>query len=357
MPDPSELHQSHLHLRAWVLRLGAWSVLIPKRSVLLVLILLLLLSLLLAISLMFGAVDLSLSELFAIVLGNGEATSAMIVETVRRPRALCAICAGAALALSGSLLQGITRNRLASPSILGVNDGAVFAVMMMVFFSATPVLGEWWISCLGAMLAFCVLLLLSNNVGHHGHRILVIGIGVSHIFRAINELVLSRGHIQHATAVYIWSVGSFVGRDVDAVWPCCFGLLVCIPWALLLKRHIDCFSLNEGMAQGLGVSVASVKIQALLLAVIAAGLGLSIGGPLVFVAMVAPIIVSKLLASAQLALGSSMLFGGILCLSGDLIGRLLLAPIELPVGVVCRIFGGMCLLILLLLPTRQGHAS
>ncbi|WP_372797127.1 iron chelate uptake ABC transporter family permease subunit, partial [Pontiella sp.] len=226
-------------------------------------------------------------------------------------------------------------------------------VLCMVFMSVTPEFGQWWISCGGALLAFAVLMLLGRKTGSHGHRLIVIGIGVAQLFRSFNELMLSRGHIQHATAVYVWSIGSFVGRGYEHVLPVLTGLLVCVPWALALQRQINLFAFDESLAAGLGVPVKSVKIQAVFAAVLVAGLGLSVGGPLSFIALAAPIMVNRLIRSPKMAVIGSMLAGGLLTLGGDLAGRLLLAPIELPVGIVCRIFGGLFLLALLTLPKRK----
>jgi iron complex transport system permease protein len=336
-----------------VIRGGSFSWVLPYRAGLVSLVLISITLVLFIYSLMAGETTLNPVQVFQSLLGSADWGTNLLVGEVRLPRAVAAWSAGAALGLSGAMLQAITRNRLASPDILGVNDGATFMVMIMVMFASTPVVGEWRISCGGALLAFAILMLLSRNVGSHGHRMLVIGIGVSQLFRSVNELMLSRGHIQHATAVYVWSIGSFVGRGYENALPAMYGLLICVPWALSLQRHINLFSFDETIASGCGVSVKSVKLQTIFVAVISAGLGLSVGGPLAFLALAAPIAVSRLVQSSKVAVVGSLLTGGLLALGGDLAGRMFLAPIELPVGVVCRIFGGLFLLLLLVLPKRN----
>lgn len=336
-----------------VFRFGSHSWVLPYRAFGVAAGLLLVSLALLIYSLLAGETTVTLGNLFQTLEGSADWSTRLLVGEVRLPRSLAAWTAGAALAVSGSMLQAITRNRLASPGILGVNDGATFMVLIMVFMSVTPEFGQWWVSCSGALLAFAALMLLGRKIGSHGHRLIVIGIGVAQLFRSLNELMLSRGHIQHVTAVYIWSIGSFVGRGYENFLPALFGLMICIPWALVLQRQINLFAFDEELASGLGVPVKSTKVQGILLAVLAAGLGLSVGGPLAFVALAAPIMVNRLIRSPKMAVICSMFAGGLLTLGGDLMGRLLLAPIELPVGIVCRIFGGLFLLALLTLPKRK----
>lgn len=336
-----------------VFRFGAHSWVLPRRAFAAAAGLLSATLVLFICSLLAGETVVPLRGLFQALNGTADWTVQLLISEVRLPRSLAAWTAGAALAVSGAMLQAITRNRLASPGILGVNDGAVFLVLCMVFMSVVPEFGQWWVSCGGALLAFAVLMLLGRKAGQHGHRLIVIGIGVAQLFRAFNELMLSRGDMQHVTAVYVWSIGSFVGRGYEHFLPALAGLLLLVPWALVLQRQVNLFAFDEALAAGLGVPVKSVKIQAVSAAVLAAGLGLSVGGPLAFVALAAPILANRLIRSPQLAVIGSMLAGGLLTLGGDLAGRLLLAPIELPVGIVCRIFGGLFLLLLLTLPKRK----
>ncbi|MDF3129027.1 iron ABC transporter permease [Kiritimatiellaeota bacterium B1221] len=299
------------------------------------------------IALCAGEISLSPSDLWQALRGTAERVPELILSKIRLPRSVAAWTAGAALGLGGALMQAVTRNRLASPEILGVNDGAMFLVISMTLFSVVPSVGNWQIATVGALGAFGLLLLFTKGLGQNGYRILVVGIGVSHLFRALNELLLSRGQIQHATEVYVWSLGSFVGRGYAAALPAFVGLLICVPPALMLRRQLNLLGLSEEVAHTLGVPVSKVKFSALALAVIVTGLGLSVGGPLAFIALASPVLLYRLNRSRDVPVIGSVLAGGFLVLAGDTLGRILLAPIELPVGIVCRILGGLFLLFLL----------
>ncbi|WFB35830.1 iron ABC transporter permease [Kiritimatiellota bacterium B12222] len=294
-----------------------------------------------------GELSFTLVDIWKAAMGTAGKVPDLILSRIRFPRAVAAWTAGAALGLGGALMQAVTRNRLASPDILGVNDGAMFLVIAMTLFSVVPRVGNWQIATLGALGAFGLLLLFTKGLGKNGYRILVVGIGISHLFRALNELLLSRGQIQHATEVYVWSLGSFVGRGYASAFPAWLGLMCCVPVALAIARQLNILGLSEEVAYTLGVPVPRVKFMALALAVLVTGLGLSVGGPLAFIALASPVLMYRLNRSRDLSVMGSLLAGGLLVLAGDTLGRILLAPVELPVGIVCRILGGVFLLVLL----------
>jgi len=328
---------------------------LPRRAMELNLALMAVMGGVLLCSLALGETRLAPGEVWAALTGAGEVGHGLLVNAIRLPRSCAALTAGAALGLAGALLQTLTRNRLASPEVLGVNDGGLMAVMIVVLFLPSASSALWMVSAGGAYLAFLLLMVFSRDIGAHGHRFLVIGIGLSQLLRAVNELMLSAGQLQHVTAVYVWSVGSFVGRGYAEALPVSAGVLFCLGWSWRLQRDIDLFSYGEATAAGVGVRTTSVKIQTVLLAAVSAGLGISVGGPLAFVALAAPVAYARLLGSPRLSLLGAALCGGGMTLTGDWVGRILLAPIELPAGLVCRTLGGLFLLWLLVHPKGRGR--
>lgn len=326
------------------LRGGRWSLIIARRPAFAASGLMLACALIATWSLAAGPGGIHTGDVLAVLAGRGTATARLLVLDIRLPRVAAALLAGGALGLSGCLIQCLTHNRLATPDILGLNEGATLAVLIAVAGSPAAMLGPWWVAPAGAAAVTVLLLLLAGDLGTRGYRLLLVGLAVAMALRAGNELLLSRQSLEHASAIYAWRIGGLGGRDFSAVTPAAIGMAAIIPAAIALGRALAVLRLTEDTAAGLGLRVRATQLGVLLVAVVLAGLGVGVGGPIGFVALAAPILAAGLAGRAHVPLLGSLFTGALLVVAADTAGRLLIAPTEIPAGVVTSVLGGPFLL-------------
>jgi len=331
-----------------LLRCGRFSLLFARRSAWASLGLCGLLAAAVAVALMAGSTWLSPQQLLSVLRGQGAPGLQLLVLEFRLPRILVGLLAGAALGLAGCLIQALTRNRLATPDLLGVADGATLGVFVTLISSTAGMFGPWWVGPLGALGAVVLLLIAAGNLGRRGQRLLIVGLALSSLLRAVTELALSRQELMHASALYAWSIGSLNGRSYAAAAPLAAGLLILLPLTLSSTRRLALLRFELEIASGLGLPLRTTQWQALLSAVLLAGLAVGVCGPIAFVALAAPFIAERLVGGGRIALLSAALVGALLVVFADTLGRILLAAAELPVGVICNLLGGPFLLWLLL---------
>lgn len=330
------------------LHFAQWTVTFSKRAFYLHLLLWLLLLVASLFTLMQGSVAISFGDFWLLCQGAGQSAHQLLVWDIRWPRLLAGLLTGVALAAAGTLLQQITQNRLSSPEVLGVNEGATFLLLLGLLLSPLNILGPWWLAPLGAVLVGIILAFLAGGIGGRGYQILLVGVALAYFTRALNDLVISRATAQHASAVHSWTLGNLANSDYTELMPASLLLMLCLVSAFGVAWHLRLFKFTEPHVQSLGVNVRQVQFMALALALVMAGLGVGIGGPISFVAIAAPILISRWLPPHLLGLGNSCLLGGILVIVADTLGRIVLAPNEIPVGVVTSLLGGPFLLWVLL---------
>ncbi|MDN3518860.1 iron ABC transporter permease [Aquisalimonas lutea] len=346
--------------RTWEggIRLGAYSLRWRLRPLAAAVVLLAVLTAALPFVIALGPGGLDAAATVAALVGQGSPTERLLVLELRLPRVLTAVAGGLALGVAGCLMQTLARNRLATPAILGVNEGATLAVMFSVFVTGTDALGPWWTAPLGALAAMALLLVLTGDIGSRGYRVLVIGLALSAVLRSTAELGLSWGELQHASAVYIWSMGSLNARGDAVTGPGMVLLGVVLVTAWLLARRLALLQFDEDSATSLGLDVRWCQLIALLLAVVLAGLAVGIagpvGGPMGFIALASPIIARGLAGRPGVPLAVSGLIGALLVLGADTVGRVVVAPAELPAGAITSIVGGPFLIWVLLSNSREG---
>ncbi|MFI6980440.1 Fe(3+)-hydroxamate ABC transporter permease FhuB [Embleya sp. NPDC050154] len=331
-----------------VLRRGGLSLLLPGRAVLTTTVLAVALVGAVVLSVYSGQRELGLVRTFNAVFGRGDHFDVLLVREFRLGRIIAGVAAGAALGVAGCLTQTLARNRLATPELLGVNDGATAAVLISVTFSASGTFGAWWAGPIGAMVAVVVVTAVAGGLGQRGYRVLVVGLALSALASAITQVVLSRRSLNSASALYVWSSGSLNGRGYDVAGPVLIGLAVLVPLALVLGRKLDVLRFDDSTAASLGVDPARIRMICLIAAVCLAGLAVGICGPVGFIALAAPVIAGRLAGPLRVPILGSMLVGAILIVLADMLGRVLLDGAEIPVGVVSTVLGGPFLLWVLL---------
>ncbi|MEU8887875.1 iron ABC transporter permease [Streptomyces sp. NPDC048442] len=324
-------------------RVGTFSWLFPHRSALVAVALAVLIGVIVSFAAFASSTSMSFSESLAGLLGTGDSATVMLVQDFRLPRIAVGLMVGAALGVAGCLTQTLAGNRLATPDIIGVNDGATAAVVASVVGSSTGMIGDWWLGPLGAAAAAMVVVACAGGAGRSGYRILVVGIGVSTVIGAVTDLVMSRENDNTAGGVFLWTVGSLNGRDWGVGTPLALLLLVLVPLALVAGSRLQFLRFDDDTAATLGVNVARVRAVTLALAVALSGIAVGIGGPIAFVALAAPVLAACLGGPTRVPIIGSALVGAALVGGADALGRVI-APVEIPVGVVTSVLGGPFLL-------------
>ncbi|MEC8850129.1 MAG: iron ABC transporter permease [Pseudomonadota bacterium] len=289
-------------------------------------------------------------QLGAALAGDGPGWLQTLVLNIRLPRLGAALVVGSALGLSGMLLQTLARNRLASPDVLGLNDGALLALALTLLLSPSAVLGPWWCALLGALATAGFTLVAAGGVGTQGYRVLVVGLGIASLLRAGFDIAMATLPIFHASGLYAFSVGSLAGRTGALVTTSAMVLAVLLAASLPLLRPLALLGLHDDSMRSLGLHPERLRLWVLLLAAALAGLAVSLAGPVGFVAIAAPIFARHLPGAGVAPFWGSALLGAALVIAADVAGRLLAQPAEVPAGVVTGLLGGPFLLWLLMRP-------
>ncbi|GAA5502259.1 putative siderophore transport system permease protein YfhA [Deinococcus xinjiangensis] len=313
----------------------------------------LLTALLAVLALGLGAVQTPAAEVVQVLLGRGDDLTRQLVLELRAPRIIVALLSGAMFAASGAMMQGIIRNPLASPDIIGVGAGAgLAATLFLLAWPAAPAGGLPFAALLGAWAGFGLVLLLAREGGKnqntlHPVRLALVGVAVAAALGAVQQLVLVRAPDGLGSALSFLT-GTVYGADsvrVARLWP---WALVLLPLALLCARTLDVLSLGEDLATSLGSRVGVSRLFGLAVAVALAGAAVTGAGILGFVGLLAPHL-ARLLVGAKHArlLPVSMLLGALLVLAADTLGRTLLPPLEVPAGILTTLVGAPYFLFLL----------
>ena len=311
--------------------------------------LLVLLLLCTVLSVCVGSTSLSLSDALAdLFSARTDSPLYRILVHVRLPRTLAALLTGAALSVSGVLIQGTLHNALAGPNIIGVNAGAGFCALLCgALFPALPRLVPA-ASFLGALATGLLIFTLSAVGGAGRLTIVLAGVAVSGILSAgIDAITVLFPDLAIGAASFM--IGGFSGISRTQLFPAVWYLLSGLLCALFCGRMLNVLSLGEDTARSLGVRVTRTRLLLLALASLLAGASVSIGGLLGFVGLLVPHITRRLIdTDHRLLIPSSTLLGACFVLLCDTVSRVLFAPFEFPVGIVMSLCGGPFFLWLLL---------
>lgn len=302
-----------------------------------------------------GYSTLSFNRLLPTFLGQGTFKEEFVLFSVRLPRIIITILAGMALALSGSILQSITRNDLADPGIIGINSGAGVAVS--IFFLFIPIQPGSFVYLLplvafvGALITAFFIYILSYNreTGLQPVRLILVGVGFSMALSGLIIVFISSADRQKVDFIANWMAGNIWGTD----WPFILALLpwliILIPFTLYKANKLNLLNLNEPVAIGVGVAIEKERITLLLAAVALAASAVSVTGGIAFVGLMAPHIAKSLVGPRhQLFIPISILIGGWLLLFADTIGRNVIEPNGIPAGVVVALIGAPYFMYLLM---------
>ncbi|MEU7039068.1 iron chelate uptake ABC transporter family permease subunit [Streptomyces sp. NPDC046237] len=339
-----------------VVRTGGLSLRVQGRAVAVTALLVVLLVVVMGITLTTGDFPLTVGEVVGALTGNGSGAADFVVNTLRMPRILTAVFVGAALAVSGAILQSLTRNSLGSPDIIGFTNGSAVGALVVIIVLH----GSMTQIALGALVgglatALAVHLLLIGR-GLQGFRLVVIGIGVSALLLAANSYLITRATFQEAQEAQAWLIGSLGNRlwlHANAIG---IAVAVLLPPAFLLTRRLAMVEMGDITAMALGVNVARTRTILLVISVALAAFATAVTGPIWFIALAAPQVVRRLTGSSAPALLSSALMGALLLALSDLVVQRVFAPALLPVGTATGAIGGLYLIWLLITESRKSRA-
>ena len=305
-----------------------------------VIIILLIISVLaVLLSICFGSTRMSPGEVFRYLFLDTDTTRHDILLKLRVPRTLTAGLVGCCLALSGCLLQGVMRNPLASPNIIGVSAGAGFAAVLIFilfpgyYYLVTPA------AFLGALGTTLIVYAFSWKGGASPLRLVLSGIAVASLLGALSNalMIFFPDRIQNTIGFMVGSLSSVTRQDVSGLWPYALGGLI-LSW--LFSDRLNILLLGDETATGLGLKVERSRLIFIILASLLASAAVSVVGLLGFVGLIVPHITRLIIGNnARFLIPASALSGAIIVMLCDLIGRVIIRPLELPVGIIMAVIG------------------
>ena len=298
--------------------------------------------------LLLGSTHLTLSQTVGGLLGTAADEITVIIRNIRLPRVLAAVVAGVGLSVAGVLLQAVTDNDLASPNIIGINSGAGFAVILVLslFPQMTAVLPL--AAFAGAFAVAMLIVYTSSRVGVSKSTVVLAGVAVTAILNAGISFVSLVD--TDTMAIYNhFSVGGLGGVTLDEIAVPALLVAVSFVVVFVLSDRISILCLGDSLAAGLGVRVKALRIVCLVAASLSAASVVSFAGLLGFVGLVVPHIARALVGkNIRECVVASALAGGVLVVVADMLGRIILAPTEIPVGIVMAFVGAPFFIYLLL---------
>jgi iron complex transport system permease protein len=298
------------------------------------------------ISMNTGHIRLSPIEVIKTLFGMGTEKQALVLFEFRLPRIVISVLIGAGLAVSGAILQGISRNALADPGILGINAGAGLMVMLFIsFFPVTakaPIFLLPVLALLGAGTAAMFIYLLSYKKGEgiSPTRLVLSGIGVAAGISAVMIVLTLRLEPEKYQFVATWMAGSIWGTNWKFVLALLPWIVIIIPFVLYKARVLNVLNLGEQTSTGLGTPIRKEQLWLLAAAVGLAGSSVSVSGGIGFVGLIAPHLAKRLVGPRhELMIPTAALLGSFLVITGDTIGRAAFKGAEIPVGIVVAVIG------------------
>jgi iron complex transport system permease protein len=294
-----------------------------------------------------GEMKISPLTVLQIFFGGGTDMERLVVQSFRLPRIIVALMVGMALAVAGGILQGMIRNPLASPDILGITGGAAVAVVgFLAIFSdennALTVSIKWLPAAafFGAAIIALLVYFLSWKDGVSPVRLVLIGIGLSTLMQALTTLMMILGPIYRASQANIWITGTVHGSNWSNVFVLAPLTIFLVVLSIMLARTVNIQELGDDIAKGAGSNVQRQRFILLMISTALIGCSVAFAGGIGFVGLMAPHMARRLVGSAFGALlPVSALIGGILVMLADLIGRTMFSPLEVPAGVFTASIG------------------
>lgn len=271
-----------------------------------------------------------------------------ILNEYRIPRTLLGLIIGSSLAISGAIIQGVVRNPLASPDVIGISKGAsLAAVIIIMLFPSAPLAILPIGSFIGALMISLILSFLISKFDVKGSNLALIGLAIGAICTAIVQFLLIRNPMDANNAL-VWLTGSLYGHNISNFLSVLPWFIITIPIILMLSHQLDILGLGDNVAVALGARVKRLKMVLLILSVMLAGASISVVGGISFLGLISPHIARRIVGHKTMHVAMmSGLIGAILLTFGDGLARGIHPPLDIPVGVIIAIIGAPYFLFLL----------
>lgn len=295
----------------------------------------------------YSAIPVSGADAFrALLPGHTPTLAQALVQNLRLPRSLVAMLIGASLALVGSLLQTLTHNPMASPSLLGINSGAALAMALTSALSPTPMAGFSlsFIAASGGGVSWLLVMMAGGGFRQSmdKNKLILAGIALSAFSMALTRITLLLAE-DHAYGIFYWLAGGVSHARWQEFWQLFPVVMIAAPVVMLLATQLNLLNVSDGTAQTLGVNLPRLRLALNLLVLILVGACVSVAGPVAFIGLLMPHLARFWVGFDQRKLlPMSMLLGAILLLLADVLARALAFPGDLPAGAVLALIGAPC---------------
>lgn len=291
-----------------------------------------------------------------VLRGGGSSEARYVVAELRVPRTVAGLIVGAALGVAGALVQAFTRNPLADPGILGVNAGAAFAVAIGVaFLGMRDISSVVWLALLGALVVTVTVYLIgsSGRGAADPIRLTLAGVALGAVFSGMTT-GLTLSDPDAFEQMRSWNAGSLLGRGFDVILPVLPFIALAVLGAFLLAPGLNALALGEDIARAQGVHVTAIRLGVIATVTVLAGTATALAGPISFIGLMVPHVARWMFGVDQRVIVMiSALLAPVILLLSDILGRVLIAPAEIPVGIVTAFVGAPVLIVL----ARRQKAS
>ncbi|WP_280208071.1 FecCD family ABC transporter permease [Nocardia cyriacigeorgica] len=278
----------------------------------------------------------------------------LVVWEWRFPRVLLALVLGAALGVSGAILQSVTRNPLGSPDIVGFGTGAYTGALIVMLVLGGGEFRTAAGALVGGLAAAVAIQLLALRHNVSGFRLILVGIGVSAMLASINAWLILRADLLSAMGAAAWGMGSLSGLTWAQVMPA-MALLTVLSLAVIpLAARLRMLELGDDLASAVGIPVRRTRLQLIFLSVALTAVATAVTGPIAFIALAAPQLARRLARTPSTAIVPAAAMGALLLITSDWLAQRLFAPTTLPVGVVTVSIGGLYLAYVLVAEARRS---
>ncbi|MEU6697614.1 iron chelate uptake ABC transporter family permease subunit [Pseudonocardia sp. NPDC046786] len=310
-----------------------------------------------AVSLCVGESLIPLPDVLSTLAGQGSRNTNYVVLELRLPRIVTAILVGIAFGMSGTVIQSLLGNPLASPDVIGISTGASTAAVFGIVLFGLDGLGVSAMALGGALLTAAAMYALAWRNGVTGYRLILVGIGLAALLLSVISYFMTRAQVTSASDALVWISGSLSGRNWSQAVPLAITLAVLVPVTVLLARVLGLLGMGDDAAKGLGVPVQQARLGLLVSAVALAGVATAASGPIAFVALLAGPIGRRLARDGSPALLASALVGALIVLVADFLAQHTPGLPLLPVGVLTGAIGAPYLLFQLATMNRAGRGG
>lgn len=294
------------------------------------------------VSISYGTTKIDLHTIWQAIFRFSEADQAHpVIWELRIPRSLAAVLAGAFLAVSGAVMQGMTRNPLASPSVMGVTDGAAFMlVIILAFYPSVSNVGFMFAAFVGAGIAVTLVFLVGSlsGSGLTPVKLALAGVAIGTLLRSVSSILSL--HFQLEKDIGFWLAGGLDGAGWSAVNVLVAAGAIGMILAFSIAKSITVLSLGDDLSTGLGQNNTLIKILGILVVLILTGVAVSVAGSVGFIGLIIPHMTRFIIGTDyRWIIPTSAVFGALLLVNADIVARLINAPFETPVGAVTSVIG------------------